>query len=220
MPLPNQRPVPPLPPPLPAKKAVVRRAPHVAAAATPKRKRAPIARAHGSRLPIRRELSAGGVVVRQEGTQWLVALLKTEHKRGLVWVLPKGHVELHAKERVSDAAHREVKEEAGLTDLSVKNQLGVTRFKFQAEDAVVHKTVHYFLMVTQQKILTPQLEEGLLEAAWFPIEEAIKALEYDTDQQIVQKALQHLGLSSGRRPVSHSLHTTPRPRRRQLKIHT
>jgi len=139
-------------------------------------------------MGVRKELSAGGVVVRQEDGKYLVALLKTEHKRGLVWVLPKGHVELAAKERVPDAAKREVEEEAGVSDLQVRNQLGVTRFRFQAETAVVHKTVHYYLMTTNQKELTPQEEEGLLEAKWFPIAEAIQALEYDTDQDIVQRA--------------------------------
>lgn len=126
--------------------------------------------------------------MRREGREWLVALLKTEHKRGAVWVLPKGHVELSAQENIAEAARREVAEEAGLTDLAVKNELGVTRFRFQAETAVVHKTVHYFLMLTNQKTLTPQAEEGLLEAKWFPIDEAIHALAYDTDQNIVARA--------------------------------
>lgn len=143
-----------------------------------------------SRRPrrVRQELSAGGVAVRQDNNRWLVALLKTEHKRGAVWVLPKGHVELHAGEKISDAARREVQEEAGLRDLSVKDQLGVTRFSFQADNALVKKTVHYFLMVTRQKSLAPQIEEGLIEAQWFSFDDAIKNLAYDTDQEIVAKA--------------------------------
>ena len=126
--------------------------------------------------------------MRKAGTDLVVALLQTEHKRGLVWVLPKGHVEVADGERVSEAARREVEEEAGLRDLSVKNQLGVTRFKFQAEEAVVHKTVHYFLMTSTQKELVPQAEEGLVDAKWFPIDQAIQELEYDTDQEIVRRA--------------------------------
>lgn len=132
------------------------------------------------------------MVVRPENDQLFVALLQTEHKRGKVWVLPKGHVELHVGERISEAARREVQEEAGLRDLSVKDELGVTRFTFQAEEALVKKTVHYFLMLTQQKQLTPQTEEGLLAAAWFPIDEAIQALAYDTDQMIVSRARERL----------------------------
>lgn len=149
---------------------------------------------------IRREVSAGGVVARLEGDRTVVALVKTEHKRGLVWVLPKGHVEVHRGERVSAAAGREVREEAGLKQLSVKDQLGVTRFRFQAEDAVIYKTVHYFLMTTSEVELKAQAEEGLLEAAWFPIDEAIQNLAYDTDQEIVKRAKDRLSGVITKRP--------------------
>ncbi|MFH1354361.1 MAG: NUDIX domain-containing protein [bacterium] len=149
-------------------------------------------RPHYNRRPIRREISAGGVAARQENGHWLVVILKTEHKRGPVWVLPKGHVEPKAGETVSNAARREVQEEAGLSDLSVKEQLGVTRFSFQAETALVKKTVHYFLMITNQVRLTPQAEEGLLEAVWQPIDKAINMLAYDTDQEIVERARERL----------------------------
>lgn len=159
------------------------------------------------RRPVRRELSAGGVVVRQNNGHWLVALLKTEHKRGQVWVLPKGHVELGSGERIADAAKREVQEEAGLTDVVVKNQLGVTRFTFQAEGTLVAKTVHYFLMLTREEQLTPQPEEGLLEAAWFPIDDAIENLAYDTDQEIVRRAQEKL------------IGRPPRLRSRRSRIH-
>lgn len=153
---------------------------------------APRLRPKHKKLPIRRELSAGGVVVRHERGQWLVALLKTEHKRGAVWVLPKGHVEMERRERVSEAAKREVEEETGLKDLSVKDQLGVARFSFQVEQALVRKTVHYYLMVTQQKTLYPQAEEFFLEAGWFPLDVAIRTLEYDTDQNVVARAREKL----------------------------
>lgn len=142
--------------------------------------------------PIRFEISAGGVVARQEQNRWFVALLKTEHKRGPVWILPKGHVEPAAGESVADAAKREVQEEAGITSLSVKDQLGVTRYSFQAEEALVKKTVHYFLMTTDQKRLTPQIEENLIAAAWHPIDEAITCLEYDSDKNIMAKAREKL----------------------------
>ena len=142
--------------------------------------------------PIRREISAGGVVARLEQESWLVALLKTEHKRGEVWVLPKGHVEPDVGETVADAAIREVQEEAGITSLSIKEQLGITRYSFQAEDALIRKTVHYFLMITSQKRLTPQVEEHLIDAQWQPIDQAINQLEYDTDKQIVAKAREKL----------------------------
>lgn len=207
----SQRPVPPpirVRPPRPRRRAIAK-------------KRTEHPRRRGARGGVRRELSAGGVVVRYENKQWLVALLKTEHKRGAVWVLPKGHVELHTGERISEAARREVEEEAGVRDLSVKDQLGVTRFSFQVETGVVHKTVHYFLMTTSQRRLTPQLTEGMIDAAWFPIEEAKQRLAYDTDQDIVQRAHDRI-LGRPRQPVPARPAPRPRPRGsggRRLRIH-
>lgn len=176
------RPVPPLPPPVRTRVTATRKK-HV----RPKRRMKNVRHSHVPKK-IRRELSAGGVVVRQERGQWVVALLKTEHRRGAVWVLPKGHVELQRQERIADAAKREVQEEAGIQDVLVREKLGNTRFVFQAEEALVKKTVHYFLMITEQVQLQPQAEEGFLEAGWFPIGLAITMLEYDTDQDIVAKA--------------------------------
>lgn len=169
----------------------------------------------GRRRTVRHEISAGGVVVRQEKGKWLVVMLKTEHKRGEVWVLPKGHVEPHAGETVADAARREVEEEAGISDLSVKGQLGVTRFAFQAENALVKKKVHYFLMTTQQVRLTPQAEEGLIDAAWEPIDRAIELLAYDTDQEVVSKAREKLtGTPSRKRRLR------PSSSKKGARIHT
>lgn len=147
-------------------------------------------------------MSAGGVVVRSEREEWLVALLKTEHKRGEVWVLPKGHVEPEEGETVPEAAVREVQEEAGITSLSIKEQLGITRYSFQTEEALIRKTVHYFLMTTSQKKLTPQKEEYLIDAIWQPIDEAINQLEYDTDKNIVAKAREKLTGQPAKKIVS------------------
>lgn len=168
----------------------------------------------------RHEVSAGGVVARRVGEGlWVVAILKTEHKRGEVWVLPKGHVELAEKETVADAALREVKEEAGISSLAIRDQLGVTRYSFQAEGALVKKTVHYFLLVTDQKRLTPQQEEGLTEAKWEPIDQAINLLAYETDKSIVERAREKL---TGQRATPRRMggrHTVSTSRR-SMKIHT
>ncbi len=174
--------VPPVPPPIRIRKTATH--------TKPVRVKKHVKKVHHPKTfkKVRRELSAGGVVARQERGMWFVALLKTEHRRGAVWVLPKGHVEIDRQERIADAAKREVQEETGVQELIVHEQLGITRFVFQAEEALVKKTVHYFLMVTTQSELVPQEEEGFLEATWFPIGVAITMLEYDTDQDIVAKA--------------------------------
>jgi ADP-ribose pyrophosphatase YjhB (NUDIX family) len=168
-----------------------------------------------NRRPIRREVSAGGVVARQEKGTWLVALLKTTHKRGEVWVLPKGHIEPETGETAAHAAKREVQEEAGIRDLSVKDQLGVTKFSFQAEEALVQKTVHYFLMTTQQVELTPQKEEDLIGATWQPFEKAVQMLAYDTDQDMILRAQQKL---TGKTPPKHPHAGAEGPKK--IRLHT
>jgi hypothetical protein len=47
-------------------------------------------------------------------------------------------------------------------------------------------------MTTDQKRLTPQAEENLIDAAWHPIDEAIDCLEYDSDKNIMAKAREKL----------------------------
>ncbi len=168
---------------------------------------------NNSKRATRRETSAGGVVARKDKHNWLIALLKTTHKSGPVWVLPKGHIEPSNGETAALAAQREVQEETGLKDLSVKEQVGITRYSFQAENTLVKKTVHYFLILTNQKKLIPQQEEGLIDACWQPINRAVKMLAYDTDKDMVAKAKQRLTGKTNPPSNSH------RPRRR-LRIHT
>lgn len=211
--------LPPPPPPIRPRQTKTKTGVLPVAPPPQKRKKViPVRRIHNrhskSHRPVRRELSAGGVAVREEHGQWFVALLKTEHKRGSVWVLPKGHVEMALNESIPDAAKREVQEEVGLKDLSVRDQLGITRYAFQAEEALVKKTVHYFLIVTGQKQLLPQAEEGFIEAAWFPIDVAIDTLEYDTDQDMVKKAREKL------LGVPASLTSVQKIRNRTIRVHT
>lgn len=127
-------------------------------------------------------------------------------------MLPKGHVEMHRNEKIEEAAKREVQEEAGIATLEVKERLGSTQFMFQAETALVKKTVHYFLMVTEQIELKPQEEEGFIDAGWFPIAVAVEMLEYDTDQDIVKKAQ---AILEGKKP-----NVPNAPSQKSIRIHS
>ena len=60
--------------------------------------------------PVRREFSAGGVLVRREGGHWLMAAIRTAGKRD-VWALPKGRID--DGETGEQTALREVGEETG-----------------------------------------------------------------------------------------------------------
>ena len=64
------------------------------------------------KIPIRREISAGGVIWRRDpvSSKFQAVLVKPAGRQA--WVLPKGHIE--SGESVSDAAVREAAEETGL----------------------------------------------------------------------------------------------------------
>lgn len=153
------------------------------------------------RVPTVVEISAGGVVVRRIGGRVHVALLKTEHTRGEVWVLPKGHVERHRGETLEEAAVREVKEELGIADVRLKRKLGTTQYQFFTEHGRIVKTVHYYLMDGRSEELKPEAEEGLLEARWVPIREALRHITYPADREIVLRGVARRGaIPQGRSP--------------------
>ncbi|TSC72145.1 MAG: hypothetical protein G01um101438_648 [Parcubacteria group bacterium Gr01-1014_38] len=161
------------------------------------------------RLPVVYETSAGGVVVRRMHGQLCVALLKTRHTRGEVWVLPKGHVEHGRGETRDAAAAREVREELGIAKIRLLRKLGTVRWQFFGEqdrrkgdvlkpDRVgrpvkrgaqvrVVKTVHHYLFEGLTDRLKPQAAEGFLEARWVPYATAMHMLAYPTDRAILAK---------------------------------
>jgi len=135
------------------------------------------------------ELSAGGVVVKRINNKVHIALLRTEHARGDAWVLPKGHIELQLGETEEQAALREVKEELGISKVLLKRPLGSTKYSFFTERGRISKTVYYFLIESQDEELHPQTEEGLLEAKWHSVREALKKITYPTDREVILKAV-------------------------------
>jgi ADP-ribose pyrophosphatase YjhB (NUDIX family) len=97
-------------------------------------------------------VSAGGVVISQDRKVLVV------NQRGSSWSLPKGHVEVG--EEPLQAAMREIKEEAGITDLQLVHTLGAYgRYKIglnTGEDKNEWKVLLFFLFKTDQNELKPR----------------------------------------------------------------
>lgn len=113
-------------------------------------------------LPI--STTAGGVVLRQENGEWLIALEQQIKMNGKGWCIPKGHVE--AGEDLETAAKREIAEEVGVTEFASFEYL----VEKQRESLKKHewKIIHYFLAVTNQIELNSQDVEKIHVAKWFP----------------------------------------------------
>jgi len=131
----------------------------------------------------RKEISAGGVVVRRspEGTWFL--LIRDGHRN---WGFPKGH--LHDGEGPEEAARREIGEETGLDDLALHDALGQIDWYFRFRGDLIHKFCHFFLFSSDAGDPAPQGEEGISACVWLSFEEAEARLTHDNARRVLQAA--------------------------------
>jgi ADP-ribose pyrophosphatase YjhB (NUDIX family) len=141
----------------------------------------------------RRQVSAGGVVVRSKGALIELCLIRPIGRT--VWALPKGWVE--PGETHEMAAVREIREETGI-DGDVEADLDTIEYWFysRGDQARVHKIVHFFL-VRALGGDTSRHDHEVAEAAWFDAEGALDRMTYPNERQVVRKALELLDPVSG-----------------------
>ena len=141
---------------------------------------------------MRREFSAGGVVVRRLRSRWWVAAIRPAGKPEGTWALPKG---LIAPGDSGEAtALREVYEETGLEGTSL-GKLGDIRYVYTWEGERVFKVVSFFLVRYRRgrigELPTEHAHE-VAEARWLPLDEAPKLLAYKGEREMAEKALPRL----------------------------
>ncbi len=143
-----------------------------------------------SKMPTRLQTSAGGVAFRHERGELRVALISVGEQRR--WQLPKGIV--GHDETPEAAALREVREEAGvateLIELLDKIEYWyVSRERGQA--VRFHKFVYFYLL----RYLGGDVrlhDDEVHEARWFEIDDAVAALAFANEKQIVRRAKERL----------------------------
>src|ERR1700751_3254872 len=92
---------------------------------------------------MRREFSAGGVLVRRLRGRWVFAAIRPAGRPRGLWALPKGQIDLG--EPAETAALREVVEETGVRGRSL-GKLGDVRYWFNWEGERIFKVVSFFLV--------------------------------------------------------------------------
>jgi 8-oxo-dGTP pyrophosphatase MutT (NUDIX family) len=137
---------------------------------------------------VRREFSAGGVVVRRMRGRWWLAATRPQGKPPGTWVLPKGLVD--AGETTRETAVREVFEETGLR-VELVEKLGDVRYTYTWDDERVFKIVSFFLMrpsAGRIGLIEPEMQVEVAEARWLPLDAAETLLAYRGEREMALQA--------------------------------
>jgi ADP-ribose pyrophosphatase YjhB (NUDIX family) len=90
---------------------------------------------------VKREFSAGGVLVRRLRGRWVFAAIRPAGKKPGLWALPKGQID--ASERPEETALREAAEETGAHG-RVVGKLGDVRYVYTWDGERIFKVVSFY----------------------------------------------------------------------------
>jgi 8-oxo-dGTP pyrophosphatase MutT (NUDIX family) len=144
---------------------------------------------------VRREFSAGGVVVRRLRGSWHAAAIRPSGKS--VWALPKGLI--GPRETAAATALREVAEETGVEGRLI-DKLGDVRYVYTWKGERVFKVVTFFLVRYSGGRLgdvPPAHAHEIEEARWLPLDEAPRLLAYTGEREMARRALAVVTTGSG-----------------------
>jgi 8-oxo-dGTP pyrophosphatase MutT (NUDIX family) len=134
------------------------------------------------------EVSSGGVIFRRTDAGVEVCLIAVAG--GERWQLPKGHP--GPGESLEETAVREVREETGLDGHSL-GQIDKIDYWFWADDGQrkhrVYKIVYFHLLECTGGS-TKGHDFEVDDAVWFPVDEAVQRLTFETEKKVARRAKQ------------------------------
>ena len=142
---------------------------------------------------MRREFSAGGVLVRRLRGRWQFAAIRPGGKPPGVWALPKGLI--GDGEDPAVTALREVEEETGVHG-RLDRKLGDVRYVYTWDGERVFKVVSFFLVRYSSGRLgaiAPEFEHEVMETRWLPLDDAPRLLAYGGERDMAARAIEAVG---------------------------
>lgn len=140
-------------------------------------------RGGGGRGRVREETSAGGVVFRVIDGEPMYLLIRDSYRN---WGFPKGHLE--AGEEPQVAAVREVAEETGICEISVRGAIDTIDWHFRFRGRLIHKVCHFFLFETAESKTSPQRAEGITACRWLAFDAAHGLISYANAREVLRRA--------------------------------
>ena len=156
-----------------------------------KSNQSPSKKAPAIKVPVKEQVSAGGVVFRGDKGKIEVVIISVGGQNR--WQLPKGMVE--KGESPETAAVREAREEAG-TSSEVVQLIETIEYWYAGLDNGIrvrfHKRVHFFLL----RYLSGDTKDHdweVNEARWVPIDDATSQLAFDNERRVMERARELIG---------------------------
>jgi 8-oxo-dGTP pyrophosphatase MutT (NUDIX family) len=141
---------------------------------------------------MKREFSAGGVLVRRLRGRWMMAAIRPTGRKKPVWALPKGLID--PGESAEATAIREVAEETGAHGVLL-GKLGDVRYVYTWEGERIFKVVSFFLVRYQRGRLgdlPAETAHEVDEVRWLPLDEAPRLLAFGGEKEMAKRALAKL----------------------------
>ena len=136
-------------------------------------------------------ISAGGIVYRKHEGEILYLAIKNAYGK---WTFPKGKVD--EPETWQEAAVREIREETGIEEAEILGELGEVKFTDKSGDSPIKKTIHFYLIKTEQEHTSPEPIK-VLEAKFMNEADLRAKIGYPNLIELIDKAVKIIGEIEG-----------------------